>query len=248
MWPDPENWMCVGVAEQIPGRGDLLPATLGEYAVHVRREPDGALSAAYNAQQHGCASVPVQCAGGRKIACPVRSCTFSLDGSPVVGDAPDARQAMAPFLGFNPAKRVPLDVAQWGPFLLVTGGRVTGGRVTDGSDDDGLARQVADLAPTGVASLGCGGWVSGVVVAERTEIESRLRERGDGRTVSAFQNLLLGAVGGQPVGLVVKPVGLGTAEVLLAILGRSPGTSAAPTAWEQLFGDLAEPVWAGRAR
>jgi hypothetical protein len=230
-WPDPESWLCVGVDRQVPGPGDLLPKSNGEYAVHVLRAADGTLAAAYNSQQHGCASVPVQCAGGRKIACPVRSCTFSLDGEPVPAAS---REALAPFVGFNPAKRVAVDLAEWGPFLLVTGAAGQRGE---------LHRQVAELPSAGVADLGCSGWTSGAIVCSRAEIESRLRDRGDGRAVPAFQNLLLGAVGGQAVGLVVKPVGLGTAEVLLATLGGDPDVAGA---WHQLFGDLPTPVWAAR--
>jgi nitrite reductase/ring-hydroxylating ferredoxin subunit len=243
VWPDPESWLCAGVADQIPGPGDLLPATLGEYAIHIRRDPDGELGAAYNVQQHGCASVPVQCAGGRKIACPVRSCTFSLDGEPVRADSPGAREALAPFLGFNPAKHVPVELARWGPFLLVTTATGSPGL---------LAGHHADLASAapGVASFGCRGWVSGAVVCGHEEIETRLRVRGDGgRVVRAFQNVVLGTVAGDVVGLVVKPVGLGTAEVLLAVLASAGGErddTAARAAWHQLFGDLPSPAWAGR--
>jgi hypothetical protein len=114
------RWVCVGFADQLRHGGDLLPATVSGHAVHVRRAGDGTLAAAFNARPFGgCMSVPVQCAGARKIRCPHLACGFSEDPG-VLGDANDPeRTARRQFVGADPTRLVPVPLAQWGPLLFV---------------------------------------------------------------------------------------------------------------------------------
>lgn len=114
------RWVCVGLAEQLQHAGDVLPATVSRHAMHVRREDDGRFTAARNARSFGgCMSVPVQCAGARKIRCPHLACGFSEDPG-VLNDATDPdRKGRRQFLGADPARLVPVPLARRGPLLFV---------------------------------------------------------------------------------------------------------------------------------
>jgi nitrite reductase/ring-hydroxylating ferredoxin subunit len=242
----PAEWTCAGLAGQIPGEGDLLPVTLGERALHVRREAGGGLSAAFNSLQYGgCGSLPVQCMGGRKIACPIRSCAFSLDGGPVLADDPGSARTARQFTGFSPGRLRRVDVATWGPFILVN---------TTPEAEEELDARLAELRVAGcsaVPGLRCVDWHTSAAVAPWPEItgrfERRLRaEHPEGAGVSvvtAFENLVLGFAGDRALALVLKPVGPLTAEVTVAVLApadraRPPAPSDAREAWSAMLGDL----------
>ncbi|MEA2317177.1 MAG: hypothetical protein QOD44_1366 [Solirubrobacteraceae bacterium] len=266
---DPAEWSCAGLAEQIPGEGDLLPVTLGERALHVRREAGGALSAAFNALQYGgCGSLPVQCLGGRKIACPIRSCAFSLDGDPLVAEDQASERAARQFTGFSPGKLRRVAVASWGPFILVNTGA--------GADEDPAERlaALASLGGPSVEALRCVSWHTAPAVALWPEIASRLErcmrapprarstlpvaigdvERpADAGVHLAFENLMIGFAGDRSLALILKPIGPLTSEVTVAVLARAdgPGAAAASSspgaareAWSALLGDL-RPARAG---
>jgi hypothetical protein len=117
-WTD--RWVCVGFADQLTRAGDVLPATVTGHAVHVRRAADGTLAASFNARPFGgCMSIPVQCAGVRKIRCPHLACAFSEDPG-VLGEHNDPDgTARRQFVGLAPARLVPVPLAQWGPLLFV---------------------------------------------------------------------------------------------------------------------------------
>lgn len=114
------RWICVGFADQLPDAGYVLPATVSGHGLHVRRDGDGTLAAAFNARPFGgCMSVPVQCAGARKIRCPHLACGFSEDPG-VLGDDNDPdRAARRQFVGPDPTRLVPVPLARWGPLLFV---------------------------------------------------------------------------------------------------------------------------------
>jgi hypothetical protein len=114
------RWVCVGFADQLRRAGDVLPATVTGHAVHVRRATDGTLAASFNARPFGgCMSVPVQCAGARKIRCPHLACAFSEDPA-VLGDDNDPEgTARRQFVGADPDRLVPVPLATWGPLLFV---------------------------------------------------------------------------------------------------------------------------------
>jgi phenylpropionate dioxygenase-like ring-hydroxylating dioxygenase large terminal subunit len=114
-------WVCVGTHQRIPGRGDLLPYTVGNHGIHVQRDDTGQLQGRFNKAQHGgCRVIPLQCQSGKKTKCSYTSCGYSRDRD--VFDAAELNEstaAMGQYLGFNPAKLVPIKVETWGPFLFV---------------------------------------------------------------------------------------------------------------------------------
>lgn len=116
-----QAWVCVGVENQIPGPGDLLPATIGHHGLHVQRQADGGLRAAFNVLQYGsCWTIPAQCGHGHKTNCPYVSCAHSLDTDalPAQDDAPTPQ--MRQFIGFNPHKLAFVPVQTTGPLIFVT--------------------------------------------------------------------------------------------------------------------------------
>jgi hypothetical protein len=270
---DAAEWTCAGLADQIPGAGDLLPVTLGERALHVRREPGGALSAAYNALQYGgCGSLPVQCLGGRKIVCPIRSCAFSLDGDALIAGGEASERAARQFTGFSPAKLMRVGVATWGPFILVN---------TTAGQERELEQQLATLSALAgprVPALRCASWHTAPAVALWPEIASRLERfmrapaqarstlqvatgdvagPADAGVYVAFANLMIGFAGDRALALILKPIGPLTSEVTVASFAAEGGSAAADGApspaaacdiWSALLGDL-RPTGAGaRAR
>jgi hypothetical protein len=117
-WTD--QWVCVGFSEQLACPGDLLPATISGTALHVRREDDGALSAALNARPFGgCMTVHAHCAGGRKIRCPYAACVFSEDPDIVSPYTEEGAKQIPQFRGSDPARIVHLRVAMWGSLIFV---------------------------------------------------------------------------------------------------------------------------------
>ncbi|GEL18084.1 hypothetical protein [Pseudonocardia asaccharolytica] len=114
-------WVCVGVEQQIPGLGDLLPATVGHHGLHVQRGPDGGLRAGFNVLQYGsCWTIPAQCGHGHKTNCPYVSCAHSLDTDAVAADDGVPTRQMRQFIGFNPQKLADVPVRTVGPLIFVT--------------------------------------------------------------------------------------------------------------------------------
>lgn len=111
--------MCVGLVDQLRNPGDVLPATLGLHAIHVRREEDG-LKAAFNAKPFGgCMSIPLQCAGAKKIRCPNMACAFS-ENPGVLGQENDPSGTLRrQFVGDHPARLVSVPLTLVGPLLFV---------------------------------------------------------------------------------------------------------------------------------
>src|SRR3954468_16746643 len=114
------RWVCVGFPHQLAQPGDVLPAGVGGHALHVRRAADGTLAAAFNARPFGgCMSVPVQCAGARKIRCPHLACGFSEDPGVLGDDNDPERTARRQFVDADPTRLVPVPLAREGPLLFV---------------------------------------------------------------------------------------------------------------------------------
>jgi len=115
-------WVCVGFEQQIPNPGDLLPVTVGNHGIHVQRQKDGSLKAAFNMAQHGgCRFVPVQCQTGKKTKCFYTSCGYSRDRDVI--RAPENGEEileMRQFIGYNPAKLLPVKVDTWENFIFVS--------------------------------------------------------------------------------------------------------------------------------
>lgn len=115
------GWVLIGLVQQIPDPGDLLPFTLGFNAIHVRRTPDGRIVARYNRHQHaGCRFVPEQCRTGKQTKCAITSCGYTRDGHVLRAqeDGEDTPE-MYKFVGDNPDKLIPIPCETWGPFIFV---------------------------------------------------------------------------------------------------------------------------------
>ncbi|WP_214368124.1 hypothetical protein [Pseudonocardia sp. H11422] len=114
-------WACVGVEQQLPAPGDLLPATVGHHGLHVQRRPDRGLRAAFNVLQYGsCWTIPAQCGHGHKTNCPYVSCAHSLDTDALRAQDGAPTREMRQFIGFNPLKLADVPVRTAGPLIFVT--------------------------------------------------------------------------------------------------------------------------------
>lgn len=114
-------WTCVGLEQQLPGIGDVLPATIGDYGLHVQRDEGGHLRAGFNIMQHGsCQIIPEQCRSGHKTTCAYTACAFSRDSDTISADDGHTADAARQFIGFNPLKMRYVAVELVGPLVFVT--------------------------------------------------------------------------------------------------------------------------------
>jgi phenylpropionate dioxygenase-like ring-hydroxylating dioxygenase large terminal subunit len=114
-------WVCIGLHDRIPDPGDLLPYTVGNHGIHVQRDDKGQLQGRFNKAQHGgCRTIPQQCQTGKKTKCSFTSCGYSRDRDVIRAvELNDSEAATGQYLGFNPAKLVPIKVETCGPFVFV---------------------------------------------------------------------------------------------------------------------------------
>ncbi len=114
-------WVCAGVEQQVAETGDLLPITVGDYGMHLRRESDGRIRAAFNLLQHGsCWTIPEQCRSGHKTSCPYTACAFSRDSDTVSAVDGQPVDGMRQFIGFNPLKLHDVPVERLGPLVFLS--------------------------------------------------------------------------------------------------------------------------------
>lgn len=115
------SWITVGLLQQIPNPGDMLPFTLGFHGIHIQRNLNGSISARLNRHQHGgCRFVPEQCRTGKQTKCTIASCNYTRDADVMPADdngenTPD----MYKFAGINPDKLVPIKCETRGPFIFI---------------------------------------------------------------------------------------------------------------------------------
>jgi hypothetical protein len=117
------EWICIGVADDVPNPGDMLPFTIGDHAIHVQRLASGRLAGRFNLAQHGgCRVVPLQCRQGAKTSCSFTSCGHSRDRAPIVAEEMSVDGQPTPemyqYLGLRPERLLGVRVAQHGPFLF----------------------------------------------------------------------------------------------------------------------------------
>lgn len=115
------SWVVIGLEQQIPNPGDLLPFTLGFHGIHVQRNSDGAISARMNRHQHGgCRFVPVQCRTGTQTKCSITSCNYTRDADVMPGGQNgENTDVMFKFVGLVPEKLTSIKCETWGPFIFV---------------------------------------------------------------------------------------------------------------------------------
>lgn len=115
------SWVVIGLLQQIPNPGDLLPFTLGFHGIHVQRNRDGTISARMNRHQHGaCRFVPVQCRTGTQTKCSITSCNYTRDADAMPA-GPDGENSdeMYKFVGLVPEKLSTVKCETWGPFIFI---------------------------------------------------------------------------------------------------------------------------------
>jgi hypothetical protein len=115
------SWVVIGLLQQIPNPGDLLPFTLGFHGVHVQRNRDGSVSARLNRHQHGgCRFVPEQCRTGAQTKCSITSCNYTRDADVMpAGENGENTDLMYKFVGLVPEKLAPVKCETWGPFIFI---------------------------------------------------------------------------------------------------------------------------------
>jgi hypothetical protein len=115
------GWVCIGVQQQIPGAGDILPFTVGNHGIHVERLAGGGLIGRFNKAQHGgCRAIPAQCQTGAKTRCSFTSCGYSRDRAVIHAAEVDEDLRLAgQYLGDRPERLLPVNVGCWGPFIFV---------------------------------------------------------------------------------------------------------------------------------
>ncbi len=113
-------WVAVGVAQQIPEAGDLLPFTIGYHGIHIQRGTDGALIGRFNKAQHGgCRSVPLQCQTGSRTRCSFTSCGYSRDRAEVTASELERDGSVSDqYLGLRPERLWPVRTACRGPLVF----------------------------------------------------------------------------------------------------------------------------------
>src|ERR1700679_299276 len=85
------SWMCIGLSADVPGPGDLIPATIFSQPLLIVRDA-GTPRVFHNVCSHrGAMLVEAPARGRPRIVCPYHSWTYKLDGqlvsTPHVGGA-----------------------------------------------------------------------------------------------------------------------------------------------------------------
>jgi len=115
------SWVVIGLLQQIPRPGDLLPLTLGFHGIHVQRQADGTIAARMNRHQHGgCRFVPEQCRTGAQTKCSITSCNYTRDADVMEGgENGENTDLMYKFVGLVPERLTAVKCETWGPFIFV---------------------------------------------------------------------------------------------------------------------------------
>ncbi len=140
------DWVCVGFGQQIPEPADLLPAPVSGFGLHVQRQLDGSLRAAFNYRRLGIVknAESLCSAVRREINCPQISCPYSwwaVRADAIPGSA-EATPEIAQFIGFNPERLVSVKAEEWPPLIFLNIGLEES--VPLSQQLDGLGDRLAD--------------------------------------------------------------------------------------------------------
>jgi hypothetical protein len=231
------EWICIGVDEDIPGGGDLLPFTVGDHAVHVQRLASGRLAGRFNLAQHGgCRVVPLQCRQGAKTSCSFASCGHSRDRAPLsAAEADTPSPEMYQYLGLRPERLLGVRVAALGSLLFVH------------LDPAGEAFE-ACAAPPVVAGVSgrrgdewielAGNWkhvgqriAAGAKLAGATDTCATFESGDDpGRATWRFPNLIVLSAGESTCVIILQPVALQRTLCRVSVYGPQ-----SPAQWRNLL-------------
>jgi hypothetical protein len=113
-------WTAIGLEQQIPHSGDLLPITLGMHGIHAQRQSDGSIAVRMNRHQHGgCRFVPMQCRSGQQTKCSITSCNYTRDSDVIFADGNGGNtDLMYKFMGMTPERLTPIKFDTCGAFIF----------------------------------------------------------------------------------------------------------------------------------
>lgn len=114
------DWVFVGIIDDIPNEGDLLPYTNGNHGIHIQNMGDGKLEGRFNNAQHGgCRVVPLQCQQGTKTKCSFTSCGYSRDRKAIsASDRQTSEVLMYQYVGLRPERLFRISVEQIGKLIF----------------------------------------------------------------------------------------------------------------------------------
>ncbi|WP_298514733.1 hypothetical protein [uncultured Nocardioides sp.] len=199
-------------------------------------------------------SIPLQCAGAKKIRCPHMACAFSEDPG-VLGEANDPSGALRrQFVGDHPARLVSIPLALVGPLLFVYVGFASPASPDDLRTKVTRCLRGADRTSTVTERLLETSWQAGparVAAAlaarhgrDRAEVASRggRRSEPDGGGIDQVDglvvaNLVLGRLDGVTVAALFRPLGPQRCSVLsAALLSDSDQSRFDADVWRELVG------------
>lgn len=230
------EWVCVGTRHEVPESGDLLPFTVGDHAIHLQRQDDGALAGRFNKAQHGgCRVVPVQCRQGTKTPCSFTSCGHSRDRPAIRGsDADGLAPAMHQYLGLRPERLLGVRTAAVGPLLFASldphGAAIAGIADWLRAALPTLERDERPLQGSEWLEFDCNWKLAGRHLIDADQVSGATGPCGllAWTTVGAkvaqalwlFPNLLLLALGGSVCAVVLQPVALTRTLCRVSVLGE----------------------------
>lgn len=209
----------MGFVDQLRRVGDVLPASLGLHAIHVKRDDDG-LHAAFNAKPFGgCMSIPLQCAGAKRIRCPNMACAFSEDPGVLDADTDPSGALRRQFVGDHPSRLVSIPLTLVGPLIFVYVGFSDPSPFAAHSNQIVEALSGADSAVRISEQEVAVHWETGTrSVADKLGAELRLMKA----------NLVVGLMAEVTVAALFRPLGPQRCSVLSAVLRTSDLMSGAP--------------------
>ena len=230
-------WLCIGVQDEIPRAGDLLPHTAGHHGIHVQREADGGLVGRFNKAQHGgCRAVPLQCRTGTKTRCSFTACGYSYDGGPLAAGPNGPTPAMHQYLGLRPERLLPVAVHTWGPLIFANldsrAGAGPAGTMSQHpivpAGDGAVLRRVEYAANWKLLAQHL---ADGRVIAAEPGCLRLATILGDGASAEirlVFPNLVLISVRDQTCAVILQPTAVGRTLCRVALFGAD---TAAWAAW-----------------
>ncbi|KAG9456165.1 hypothetical protein H6P81_000673 [Aristolochia fimbriata] len=109
------GWQAVGYAEQIDNPKEYFTGRLGSVEFVVCRDATGKLHAYHNVCRHHASLLASGCGKKSCFVCPYHGWTYGLDGTLLKA----TRSAGLRDFNVNEFGLIPINVASWGPFILI---------------------------------------------------------------------------------------------------------------------------------
>ncbi|MFC5068907.1 ring-hydroxylating oxygenase subunit alpha [Flaviflagellibacter deserti] len=253
------QWIGIGVHDDIPNAGDILPYTIGHHGLHVQRLNDGGIAGRFNKAQHGgCRVVPLQCQGGKKTACSFTSCGYSRDRKPISAtELGDDTPEMHQYFGLRPERLFPVNLRSWGPLIFANVdhaprafesgiGTLPVSAFFDNSRNRRLGEQWLEFDADWKL---LGEHLSGGSPIEEQDgwiMASGLLSTGEGvRTAWLFPGVILIATEDETCVVILQPTAIGRTLCRISVYGATGGETSFLDRW---IGDLRQRAGAAEAR